>query len=181
MQEKYTQSLSESQASGSPSDPNDVFFDTVGGYRKGEVHGFGRDGAFLYYEKSLRRHDGSGYSPSVSAQLTQMSEELVRARAELVERDRQRDEEHRRLAEIDRQREEERVKEHRRLSERERLREEEHRLLVEKQKQQEAYMEQMKAQMDAFMRLFGDPPPFPGRFPDDRTDGSGDSGAFIAF
>ena len=163
MQEKYTRNISESQASGTPPDPNEVFFETVGGFQKGEVHGFGRNGASLFYEKSSRRYGGSDFSPSVSAQLTQLTEELVRAKAELAERDRQRDEEQRRLAE--------------QLSQRD----EEQRRQAEKIKQQDAYMVQMKAQMDAFMRQFGDPPPFPGRFSDDdRTDGSGASGAFVA-
>lgn len=138
MQEKYTQSLSESQASGSETDPNQIFFDTVGGFRKGEVLGFGKEGASLYYERtSRRRHVGSSYSPSVSAQLERMSERLEeseRARAEMEERERRREE----------------------------------------------YLAQVKAQMDAFMRQFGDPSFIPRRPPDDPTDGSGASGAFVA-
>ena len=118
-------------------DPNKVFFDTVGGFRKGEVYGLGKAGASLYYEKSSGRA-GPSYS-AISAKLDEMSarfEASERARVELelraAERDRLRDEEQRRQAE---------------------------------------YIEQMKAQMDAFMRQFGNPSSFP-RCPDDRTDGS---------
>ena len=115
MQEKYTKKLLESQASGSETYPNQVFFDTVGGFRKGEVLGFGKEGASLYYERtSRRRHVGSSYSPSVSAQLEKMAERLEeseRARAEMEEREKKREE----------------------------------------------YLAQVKAQMDAFARRFGDP------------------------
>ena len=67
-------------------DPNQVFFETVGGFQKGEVLGFGKEGSSLYYERtSRRRHVGSSFSPSVSAQLQKMVERLEeseRARAE---------------------------------------------------------------------------------------------------
>ena len=129
MQDKYNQNLSESQASGSETDPNQVFFDTVGGFRKGEVLGFGKEGASLYYQRSSRRrHVGSSYSPSVSAQLEKMSERLEEsecARAEMEEREKRRE---------------------------------------EREQQREEYLAQVKAQMDAFTRQFGDPsfaPPTP--------------------
>ena len=136
MQEKYTEKLSESQASGSSPDPNQVFFDTVGGFKKGEVYGLGKDGSALYYEKRSRRHTASAKSPLVSAQLAEMSERLEAS---------------------------------------ERARKE----MEEKQKHQDEYLRQMKAQMDAIMRRFGGPSSFLG-CPDDRTDGSGASGAFVA-
>ena len=135
--------MSESQASGSSPDPNQVFFDTVGGFRKGEVYGLGKFGSSLYYEKPSRGHAASANSPLLSAQLADMSERLEESEQLLMEERRARRE------------------------------------MEEKQKQQEEYLQQMKAQMDAIMRRFGGPSSFPGG-PEDGTDGSGASGAFVA-
>ena len=50
----------------------------------------------------------------------------------------------------------------------------------EREKKREEYLAQVKAQMDAFARRFGDPSFTPRGPPDDPTDGSGASGAFVA-
>ena len=63
-----------------------------------------------------------------------------------------------------------------RLEESERARAE----MEEREKKREEYLAQVKAQMDAFARRFGDPSFTPRGPPDDPTDGSGASGAFVA-
>ena len=50
----------------------------------------------------------------------------------------------------------------------------------EREQKREEYLAQLKAQMDDFARRFGDPSFRHRGPPDDPTDGSGASGAFVA-
>ncbi|XP_056685680.1 uncharacterized protein [Spinacia oleracea] len=76
IKEAYEKNVAECREKGINKDPNQIYFETVGGRKKGKVPGLG-SGAALYYEPSTRRggSSSSSYTPSMYSQLSARLEE----------------------------------------------------------------------------------------------------------
>ncbi|KMT07255.1 hypothetical protein BVRB_6g148880 [Beta vulgaris subsp. vulgaris] len=89
LQAAYDKNVSECQKSGTRKDPNQIFFQTVGGRKKGSVFGLGTSADELYFERSSRcgHSSSSTCTPSMISQLSTRLEESERKR-EVMERER---------------------------------------------------------------------------------------------
>ncbi|KNA03641.1 hypothetical protein SOVF_207190, partial [Spinacia oleracea] len=104
--EIYEKKLAECREKGIDKDLNQIYFETVGGRKKGKVPGLG-SGAHLYYARSSRRGGSSSsrYSPSIFSQLTTRLEESQRQLSQQsIELERQRTQIETERLEIERER-----------------------------------------------------------------------------
>lgn len=104
--ENYNQKMAEYKQKGINKDPNEVFWEIVGGRKKGQVQGLGT-GANMFYQKSTGRScnsTGSG-TPSLLYQLSTQVEEAKRMAEETSQASQQQRELHdKQITEFERQR-----------------------------------------------------------------------------
>ncbi|XP_056691966.1 uncharacterized protein [Spinacia oleracea] len=153
--ETYEKTVAECREKGIEKDPNQIFFETVGGRKKGKVHGLG-SGSHLYYAPPSRGGgSSSSYIPSLYSQFqqkfTQKTQALEATQAQILrereeerlERQREKEELQREKEELQRQRDAERLERQREKEEKE-----------ENDRAQAKVIAELKEAMENYGRMF---------------------------
>lgn len=157
-QEDYNRKIAEYKAKGINKDPNEVYWEVVGGRKKGHVRGLGMSDT-MFYERSTGRACNSSYSHMPSLRSSEVEDK--RSAEENCRASQQQRELHdKQIAELERQRVE--LERQRAELERERLQLERERVQAEREKLNEKkqfneYMWEMQKtqkQMNEFFLLF---------------------------
>ncbi|XP_048498371.2 uncharacterized protein LOC104886459 [Beta vulgaris subsp. vulgaris] len=149
--DNYNKKLDDYREKGVNKDPNEVYFETVGGRKKGLIPGLGTSGDLLYKKSSTRTSSSSSvYTPSMLSQLSTTVEQYQQQLADQV-------------AEFQRQKNEW----------------ETYRLQTEKEREEaKKYMEEMKTTMEEYSQMMTQCGTFPFTQPRDPRDPSGGGSEF---
>ncbi|XP_056689481.1 uncharacterized protein [Spinacia oleracea] len=155
IKETYEKTVAECREKGFEKDPNQIFFETVGGRMNGKVHGLG-SGSHLYYAPPLRGGgSSSSYVPSLYSQFqqqfTQKTQALEATQAQIL-REREEERLERQREKVELQREKEELQRQRDAERLERQREKEEK--EENDRAQAKVIAELKEAMENYGRMF---------------------------